>query len=159
MKKTSIGVGAAALIAAFAPLWAEADIGLMGGRGKFVPPGLSEPSFPSDDAQRNPFAAPRPGSVRPSGENGSKATEGGMAPADAVEAAIAVQGVFLVQGKPSAFVNGQKVCPLDKLKIMVKGKMEEVNVVEINKVNNSVRLEYKGREFVRTMGGAKMKRP
>ena len=79
--------------------------------------------------------------------------------AGAVQAAIVVQAVFLVQGKPEALVNGKKVRPLEAFTVQVQGKTETVNVLEINKADNSVRLEYKGREFFRTMGGGRVKKP
>ena len=78
---------------------------------------------------------------------------------DEVMAGVVVQAVFLVRGEPQALLNNQSAKPGQNVKILLRGRAAVMTVLEINRNENSVRLNYRGREFVRSMGGNKIKQP
>ena len=159
MKKASFIIGVCLLVAAGS--WARAaTVGkLVGGRGTAVAPELVEPAFPYPDDKRSPFLPP--GAVEAT--NTVKAVKAvvasGELSAEEVMAGIIVQAVFLVRGEPQALVNNQAAKGGQSIKVLLRGKVAEVVILQIDRSKNAVHLNYKGKDFVQAMGGNKIGKP
>ena len=157
MKKSVFIFSTCVLVAAGFPAITIAASKLVGGRGATMSPVLVEPAFSYDDAKRSPFLPP--GIVEAPTADGKNAVSGGELSGEEVQAGITVQAVFLVRGEPQALVNNQSAKNGQNIKVLIRGKMVSLLVLDVNRNENSVRLNYKGTEFVRAMGGNKISKP
>lgn len=156
MKKTILFFCGCAVVMGGSAFAASAAGRLVGGRGVAVSPELVSPAFPYDDAKRSPFLSP---GVMEATVTAAAAVGGGDLSADEVMAGVTVQAVFLVLGEPQALLNNQSAKAGQNIKLLIRGKTATLKVLEVNRNENSVRLNYKGAEFVRAMGGNKIRKP